>query len=131
MPANAAQSGAVLRNGLGVNAPCYRSLSPPVLGSRWRLAIDTSTHPGTIGCGVLGYASPSGGSFFPGGELLVDVTSPRHLSTMKPSIGAVETLEVDIPCDPALNGWVTHTQAYVLGRPWELCNAVDVTLGWY
>ncbi len=131
VPAGASAALATSRNGAGTNALCYANQSLPILGNLWRSTIDTSEHPGATLVGIVGYALPSSGAFFGPSEILVDLSSTRLFSMVLPSSGGIVTFEGPIPCDAALNGAFAATQAFVAGGGAELCNAIDVVLGYY
>ena len=125
VPASAAQ-----RNGSGVNATCYASLTDPVIGRPWRAAVDASGHPGATIAGLAWYDAPIQGVFVKGSELLVDVTQNQLFTAFAAVTGASVPFEAVVPCDPGLAGIVAYTQAFLVGgAPLELCNANDLTLG--
>ena len=122
---------AVVRNGSGANSACFASASRPILGNLWRSTIDVRAHPGATTTFLLSYTSPSSGSFIGAGEILVDVGSPFLFSFVRPSSGAIDVIDLPVPCEMALAGLQAFTQAGVLGGGRELCNAIDLTLGHY
>jgi glucose/arabinose dehydrogenase len=121
----------VTRNGSGLNPVCYTTTSLPVRGNRWSAEVDVSGHPGATFAGIVGYQGPSSGVFLPGGESLVDQASGKIFQILLAVGGDTVSFEGSMPCDSSLNGLTAYTQAFILGGGWELCNAVDVTLGGY
>ncbi len=131
VPASASAGTAAVRNGSGVNALCYASQSKPILGNVWKGTIDASQHPGANFTGLVGYALPSSGTFFQGSEILVDLSSSKLFSRTIASSGGIDEFADPVPCDVSLNGAIGYTQAFITGGGVELCNALDVTLGYY
>jgi hypothetical protein len=121
---------AVFRNGSGVNAPCYAA-SPPVLGSVWVGEVDASVVPGATFTLVSFYASGTAGTILPGGELLVDLASPRYSQSLVLSTGGVDVHQFPVPNDPSLVGVFGASQGVVLGGTgWQACNAFDLAAGY-
>ena len=80
----------------------------------------------------MAYRAGASGLFLSGGEALVNLTSARLFSVVIPVAGNSVAFQAAVPCDPALNGAMGFTQAVIFGGAgWELCNAIDVTLGYY
>lgn len=123
------QASATLRNGSGVNALCFSS-TVPVLGSTWTAQVDTSGHPGATLTIILGYASPHPGLLLSIGELLVDGTSNRLLADFATPVGLLSTHTVSVPNNTSLAGFVAFTQGVTFGGGIQLCNAIDVVLGY-
>jgi len=122
----------VSRNGGGTNAACYTALSQPILGNQWRAELDVSGHAGATLAGAVGYTGSISGVFVSGGEALVDLGSTKVFSIVLAVGGSTVELGGMLPCDIALDGLVAYTQGFILGGgSWELCNALDLTLGWY
>ena len=130
VPAGSSAALATARNGGGTNASCYASMSLPILGHLWSTSVDASQHPGSTFVGFVAYALPSSGTFFGTSEVLVDLASPKLFQSVQTSSGGVATFEGVLPCDASLQGMTAATQAFVLGGGVELCNAVDITLGY-
>jgi hypothetical protein len=122
---------AVARNGRGLNRNCFGAAGVPVLGSIWMAEVDTSQHPGAMISYVLGYDAPlAPGVMTKFGELLVDVVNGREILSMGViSTGVVHPFRMEVPADPALIGFPVYLQAAILGGGAELCNAIDVVLG--
>jgi hypothetical protein len=120
---------AVARNGSGVNRLCYTSV-PPALGKPWTAVVDASSHPGALGALLEGYARPLTGPRLPAGQLLVDVTSQRYFRIAQVVIGGQATFSAQMPVDAALVGRLLSTQPVIYGGGFELCNAVDMKVGW-
>ena len=120
---------AMFRNGTGVNPVCYQA-TPPVIGEVWTAQVDTTSHPGAnfvwIGC----YAQAHPGFTVPSGEVLVDfIASPNLFVVSTTSSGAVDTFALRIPRDLSLVGHFGASQGFILGGGFEICNAIDLTLG--
>jgi glucose/arabinose dehydrogenase len=130
VPAGANAALATARNGGGTNASCYTNQSLPILGNLWRTTIDASLHAGATFVGIVAHTLPSSGTFFGASEVLVDLGSTKLYQAVQTSTGGVATFEGVLPCDAALQGMTAATQAFILGGGIELCNAVDVTLGY-
>jgi hypothetical protein len=127
----AIQASATVRNGTGINALVFASLTDPVLGALWTSQIDASGHPGAGLTYVLGYEA----DLMPGivlalGELLVDISSTNVLASPANSFGGIATHFNLIPHDVALAGYFVSTQGVILGSGAELVNAVDLILGY-
>ena len=118
---------ASLRNGSGLNASCFEA-PPPVLGAPWIPSVDASQHPGATLTAILGYAGPLAGAPTGFGELLVDPRSPRLFVSLAPANGVTRHATLIAP-DAALAGIGVALQGAILGGHAELCNAVDVVLG--
>jgi glucose/arabinose dehydrogenase len=131
VPAGATAASAPVRNGSNTNRLCYANLSKPILGNLWRASIDATGHPGATFIGILGHAAPSSGTFYGSSEILIDLASPRLFRAILASSGGLTSFSSPVPCSASLNGAVAFTQAFVLGGGVELCNALDLTLGYY
>ncbi len=131
VPAGATPATNLVRNGAGGNRPCLSANSLPILGSVWEARVDTSGHAGTTLTFLLGYAAPASGIFLGANELLLDAASPRVFLRSLPSSGGVDVFRASIPCNPALAGLPIYVQAAILGGRAELCNALDLMLGYY
>ncbi len=117
-----------LRNGTGVNALCYSSVSPPAIGSTWTVQIDHSSHPGATFTISIGKAAPATiPSKF--GEILV--TGGTYYQSLLPSTGTADLHSFAIPLDINFVGIPSATQGVILGGPGgpESCNAVDIVIG--
>ncbi len=122
-------SRAVVRNGLGVNRACYAAV-PPGIGKSWSATVDVSAHPGATLVSIAGYGSPLAGRASHYGELLVDSASPRLFRSYAIPIGGMASYSYLVPANPCLAGRTIYTQAVILGGRAELCNAVDLTIGY-
>ncbi|HED64027.1 MAG TPA: hypothetical protein ENJ09_00570 [Planctomycetes bacterium] len=71
-------------NGSGVNPDCLTTVYPPRIGQPWLAVVDASAYPTATAGLLLVYGAPSSGTFLKGGELLVDLSSPRLLSLALP-----------------------------------------------
>lgn len=123
-----ATASAVVRNGTGVNATCFLA-APPVLGTPWTASVDARAHPGATLTAILGRVRPLPGVAVPAGELLIDLASPRCFLSVVPGNGLVAH-GGSIPADASLAGIACALQGLILGAGFELCNAVDVVLGY-
>ena len=134
VPAGAVASTNTPRLGSGRNPACFLDSSPAVLGATWTGRVDASVLPSALMVGVLGYDAPVAPTATSGGELLIDLSGTRIFSVgtvVAPGSGST-AITCPVPCDPALNGFVTYSQAFVLGLgAWKLCNGFDITTGWY
>ena len=111
--ATAAQATNTFRNGGGTNPTCYSSSSQPIIGNTWRGAIEAAVLPGATIVGVVGRRLPSSGTFNSGGEILVDLGSPRSFQVVRSAgAGGVVKIKAKVPCDPAFNGVSSATQAF-------------------
>ncbi len=125
------QARSIVRNGSGLNRACLSSFSLPELGGVWNVVVDASTHVGASAAAFVVYESPSQGTVLPFGELLVDFASPRLLvATLPVSFGASTLFSFSVPNDPAFAGYRASSQAAVLGGGVELCNALDIVVGY-
>jgi hypothetical protein len=79
----------------------------------------------------MGYSAPSSGTFFGSNELLLDTSSTRRFTVTATASGGVDVFRSRMPCKAALAGVPIYVQAALFGRPVELCNALDVTPGYY
>jgi hypothetical protein len=124
---------ATVRNGSRPNRACYGSTSSPVLGSTWTAEIDASHRPPGSLTVLMATSAPYSGLFLRGGELLIRLPamgSQLFFSRAVQSVGGIARHAVVLPPDPALAGLPVYTQAFVLGGPLELCNAIDLVLGY-
>lgn len=123
------QARATVRNGSGVNPWCFAS-SLPVLGSQWTATVDTTGHTGASSTSVFGYAWPSSGTPTPYGELLIDGSSARVFwRSVMPGANGIASYGYNVPPNLALVGLTSSVQAVILGGGPELCNAIDLVLG--
>ncbi len=122
----------LVRNGSGINSSCFASLTPPVVGGTWHCWVDPRAHSGALLSGFLGADAPlATGVSFPAGELLID-PSPAHrlIEAHQPSSGIADIFSIPIPADPTLVGLACYLQAWIAGGSLELCNGLDVKLGY-
>lgn len=131
VPAGAAQALAAVRNGGGSNRPCLVNQSLPILGNVWAAAIDAAGHPGAGTSLVIGHQLGTSGVFIAGQELLLDLSSTRLFRLVMPSTGGLDEFRSSLPCDLALAGVTLTAQGVILGGGLELCNALDLTLGYF
>lgn len=119
----------VERNGRGINPLCY-SASPPALGKPWSATVNTSNHPGAVGVLLSGWSLPSSGPTIAVGQLLVNVTSQRYFQVQKTVSGGQAQILGTMPVNLALLGRTMATQPVIFGGGLQLCNAVDMKVGW-
>jgi glucose/arabinose dehydrogenase len=131
VPAGAPDANATIANGSGINRVCLTSASEPILGNVWEARVDAAGHPGITTTFLACHASSSSGTFFNGFEVLIDGSSPRYFTLGLPSTGTTDVIRAQLPCDVALSGLKASIQAILLGGGLELCNALDITLGYY
>ena len=131
VPADAVAATTAERNGSGVNRSCYTTKSLPIVGNRWRAEIDSSGLSRAFMVGVFAYDTPSSGTFAGSSEILVDISTPRVFTVLRQATGGLDEVDAVVPCDTAFNGLALATQGFVYGIGFELCNAIDVTLGRY
>jgi len=128
--AGAEPARAVTRNGSGVNPPCLASLTNPVLGRTWSVAVSTDR----IDQATLLVVSdqPLNGLATPFGELLVLPPSMGGRLLLTSSVLAPKGTarhEVALPLDLSLTQVPLFAQALVSGqRGARLCNALDLLL---
>ena len=120
---------ATSRNGNGINQIRLTSLSNPVLGLSWDADLDANGHaPGVAS--IVAYSGPATGPTLPGGELLIDTTTPQIAVLTLPHQGASVSFSFPIPNDARLCGLAASAQGLILGAPgYELTNAIDLILG--
>ena len=124
---------AVVRNGSGVNRVCFQSATLPVLGTTWTTTVDASAHPGAGMTMLLIMSAPHSGLFLRSGELLVKTPGlggVEYFKSFASSGGGVAQHHLAIPNDPALAGATAYAQAVIVGGSIELCNAVDIVVGY-
>lgn len=124
---------AVVRAGSRPNRMCFLSTSLPVLGASWTCEVDATQHANAGLTLVHGTSAPYQGLFLRGGELLIAFPGfggRTYFSSAVPSGGGVARHSIPIPPLASLVGLPAYTQAFVLGGTLELCNAIDLTLGY-
>ena len=125
------QARALVRNGRGVNRLCLSSVSAPVLGGTWSSNVHSSGHPGASVCWFLTYDAPHAGRLVRFGEVLIDVFNGAMLLTVNtPASGGLDLFSFPVPNDPGLVGYEMFAQGLIFGGGIELCNALDVVLGY-
>ncbi|MSR62431.1 MAG: hypothetical protein EXS08_08300 [Planctomycetes bacterium] len=131
VPVGAAPASAAVRNGAGGNRACLSSFSLPILGNVWEARVDAAGHPGAALTMLVGYAGPNSGVFLGANEILVDTSSARLFRVLASSTGGTDAFRFGVPCDVALAGLTTYVQAVITGGSLELCNALDVSTGYF
>ncbi len=116
--------------GRGLNRPCLTAARPPRLGTTWTADIEASAHPGA----TLVYLFATDCRLDPGrvgdyGELLVDPGGRPIFALWQPSSGPTDSFSIPIPNDPILMGLVAYAQATILGGIPELCNGLELVIG--
>jgi len=113
------------RNGSGVNAPCFSTVSEAILGENWMTGV-IAGEQSTVG--IVGYTGALEGLMTAYGELLVDVQSADVVAYAESPPPVFISLPV--PNNPDLVGFRFSAQGVRFGRgvP-ELCNALDVQIG--
>ena len=90
--------------------------------------MDHSGHPGATFTVILGRSAPSAGVLLPIGEFLLAGTN--FFTNTVGSAGTFDTHTIMLPLIPAFAGLPTFTQAAIVGGAGpELCNAIDVIIG--
>ncbi len=126
-----AQARALVRNGSGVNRVCLSSVTPPELGGTWSVNVQSGGHSGALGSTLFVYDAPAAGPTLGFGEVLVDLSGGARLFVAsRPASGGQDTYSFPVPSDPALLGFEAFSQALISGGGLELCNALDVVLGY-
>jgi PKD domain-containing protein/FG-GAP repeat protein len=121
------------RNGTGRNRVCFTSTSLPILGTTWTAEIDATGHANAGLTAIVATSAPGYGVQLAGGELLVLLPAQgavAHFTTLAASGGGVAHHSMPLPPSPSLVGVVSHAQGFVLGGRMELCNAIDLLLGY-
>lgn len=122
---------AVERNGSGVNPSCFTNLGAPNLGQDWSTTVDGSVLPGATLTAILAYDSSLPGVPTTFGELLVAPEALGGVLLASDIVvgGGLNAHAVALPSDPSNVGLFAATQALVFGGGIQLCNALDLTLG--
>ncbi len=123
------KASATTRNGTGINTLCLTSLTLPVLGTTWQAKVDHSGHPGATFTFLRIHAAPATGPVIAAGELLINLGSPFYVQNGVISPATCHVHSILVPADPALAGLQGSCQALILGGGPELCNALDLVLG--
>jgi hypothetical protein len=118
-------------NGSGVNRPCFRSASPPKLGTEWISEVEVSKHPGASHVLLFGtdcILNPP--LVTPYGEILVNSAGRVQVNALVPISGAeIHSFGMPIPNDPALMGRNCYVQGTIFGGELEFCNGLRLTVG--
>ena len=118
----------VVYNGSGSNALCFSS-EAPIIGSTWDSIIDPSVRTSPTFAVMVVNASSAAGTFLPGGELLVDLGSPRYATIQAAASGATVQIAAEVPASLALVGLTATAQGVVFGAGYTLCNAFSFSIG--
>ncbi|MEQ1891888.1 MAG: hypothetical protein ABL998_05035 [Planctomycetota bacterium] len=118
-------------NGSGVNRPCFRTASPPKLGSDWIAEVEVGKHPGASF--VLFYGTDcllNPPLLTPYGEVLVNASGRIQINALVPVTTAdVQSFTLPIPNDAALMGRNCYVQGTIFGGQLEFCNGLRLTVG--
>jgi hypothetical protein len=133
VPAAATAATNVVQNGAGGNPQCLSAASLPILGNVWEARVDTTGHPPGSTILLYGYSAPASGIFIGGRryEVLLDSSSRRLFREFRLSSGGSDAIRLPFPCTASLAGVPFYVQAVVLGTRLQLCNALEVTPGYY
>jgi hypothetical protein len=129
--AGAEPARAVPRNGSGANPTCLASLTKPVLGRTWSVAVSTDRlDQPTV---LVVSDQPLAGLATPFGELLVLLPSMGGRLLLTSSVLAPKGTarhEIPLPLDLSLSQVPLYAQAVVFGArgPTHMCNALDLLL---
>ncbi len=115
-------------NGGGSNRDCLDA-EPIVLGTTWQPVVEHEGHAGATLTSISIYQRSDSGRMLAGGELLVDVTSPRFLVSVQPATGTSDVHPHEVPGDLAYAGLTCTAQGAVLGGGYALCNAAELVIG--
>jgi photosystem II stability/assembly factor-like uncharacterized protein len=121
------QARAFFRNGSGLNAPCLSSSNDPVLGTTWNASIDGDAHLLALQAILAIRDGASPGVVRPYGEVLL--AGSKVFSFSKPHTPGPIPFDLPIPADVGLAGVQVHSQGVLFGNGIQLCNALDLTLG--
>jgi len=112
--------------GGSTNPAVYDVTAPPVLGATFSASIATA---GMAGSWLVGYSTPL--TFpTPWGNLLVNTNDPNgELLGMPFGVGDPAVIDLVVPDDPALCGFMCATQGLRFGSGLDLTNAQDLRLG--
>lgn len=118
-------------NGSGLNRPCFRSATPPKLGTDWTAEVEVGKHPGATHVLLFGtdciYSPPLQ---TPLGEIFVNGAGRVQLAATIPVTDSpVQSFSISIPNDPTLMGRVCFVQSTIFGGAPELCNALQLVIG--
>lgn len=122
----AASARAVSRNGSGTNDEILRSLSAPVPGRCWTVALDcTGSTPSVAYLQVKRF--PTSGVFTLGQEVLI--AGPQFLALQRMHAGDTVRFTGPVPSAAVLCGFSVSAQGACFGGGFRLSNALDLTLG--
>jgi len=125
----------ISRNGSNINRRCYRSIHPPIVDTTWQAQIDATQYGAEV-LETLVWVStdPGAGTLsLNGGEILVDPSlTPLCAIECEVTPEGFGTCERTVPESPSLVGLNLTTQAVIVleDGSYELCNALDVTIGY-
>jgi V8-like Glu-specific endopeptidase len=120
-------------NGAGINPSCMTTITPPVIGGNWELAVDSGVVPGATSTKILLKRALvlTSGPVLPFGQNLLGADGITILTSTVPATGGIDIHSIPIPNVTGLIGNPFGVQAQVLvgGQIGQLCNAERVTIG--
>ena len=122
------QARATVRNGSGANPSCLTSISPPRLGASWSVRIDPTLVPFTQVSQLVVRDAPASGTLLSYGEALIG--GIKLFSASQPAQAAGNVFSFPVPNDVNLVGVAAFSQAVLVGPGIQLCNALDVVVGY-
>ena len=122
----AAQS--IFRNGTGLNPACFLA-APPVIGTLWIGAVDSSVVPGTTLTVLLARTQSIPGITLSTGELLIDPSSGFLFNSFAAATGGLDQHSFGVPMNLSFVGNEGHLQAFLFGPTLQWCNAAALTVG--
>jgi hypothetical protein len=117
-----------IRNGSGSNDMCFFSAAP-VLGSNWSSTVTHSGHLGATFTVIGMYLGGTSGIMTPGGELLLDLSSTKLLTSVLPATGVSNIHSFLVPNDATFVGLAFTAQAVIFGGGCTYCNGHDYVVG--
>ncbi len=105
---------AIPYNGSNLNPDIYYSTSPPTVGTTWTAWVDVSEFGLQMTTSIIGHAAPGSGLFVAGGEILVNLASPRVFTSFAPSFGGPGRHSNPIPNMPILIGLTVWSQGLMI-----------------
>ena len=118
-------------NGLGINASCMTTTTPPVIGNTWNVEVDSSVFPGATSTRITIKRIMYSGPVFPWGQLLLSPDSTVVMTSNVPASGGIDVHAIPIPNHPGLIGsvFVLQAEVFVGNEPAAFCNAEQIKIG--